>query len=104
LVEAAPAAVPVAWANRAFVNRLVHHLTNLGIDQIIDVGSGIPAGTPIHQMAQRLNPVATVVYVDHDPVAVACTRQQITGQRQVGVVQADLRDPGGGLDTRWFRG
>jgi hypothetical protein len=42
-----------------------------GISQFIDIGTGLPAQGNVHEVAQRANPGARVVYVDYDPVVVA---------------------------------
>lgn len=69
------AAVPdfprTARANRAFLHRAVRLLTDAGIRQFLDLGSGIPTVGNVHEIAQRAAPAARVVYVDVDPVAVA---------------------------------
>lgn len=38
------------------------------IRQFLDLGTGLPTGENVHQIAQRPVPEARVVYVDHDPV------------------------------------
>ena len=60
----------VMRANRAFLRRAVRFLVQRGIDQFLDLGSGIPTVGNVHEIAQRANPAARVVYVDRDPVAV----------------------------------
>src|SRR5919107_4004730 len=57
-------------ANRAFLRRVVRFLTDQGIDQFLDLGSGIPTVGNIHEIAQKANPSARVVYADNEPVAV----------------------------------
>src|SRR5689334_1198490 len=61
----------IAQSNRAFLHRAVRHLVAQGVRQFIDIGSGIPTEGNTHETAQRLAPQARVLYVDHDPVAVA---------------------------------
>jgi O-methyltransferase involved in polyketide biosynthesis len=83
-----------AQANRAFLRRVVRHLAHAGIDQFVDLGSGVPTVDHVHQVAQRVNPDARVVYVDSDPVASAygaslLARDDIHG---AVMVRADLRD------------
>jgi O-methyltransferase involved in polyketide biosynthesis len=79
----------VAQENRAFLRRAVRHLCDAGVDQFLDLGSGIPTAGSVHEVA----PDATVVYVDHDPVAVTHSRTLLAGQDRVVVAAADLRDP-----------
>lgn len=50
-----------------------------GIDQFIDIGSGLPSADNTHQVAQRVLPEARVVYVDIDETAVAHGQQILAG-------------------------
>ena len=87
--------VPVACkANRTFMGRAVRFLAGHGIRQFLDVGSGIPTAGNVHEVAQSVVPDARVVYVDHDPVAVAEGRKLLAANDQAAVIQADIRDPG----------
>src|SRR5207249_2598270 len=61
----------IAASNRGFLRRAVHYMLDQGITQFLDLGSGIPTVGNVHEVAQRRNPEAKVVYVDHDDVAVA---------------------------------
>jgi hypothetical protein len=80
-------------ANRAFLRRAVRHLVAQGIDQFLDIGSGIPTAGNVHEVAQAANPAARVVYVDIDPVAVAYSVSILDGNERAAVIQADLREP-----------
>ena len=55
-----------------------------GIDQFLDLGSGIPTVGNVHEVAQAVNPAARVVYVDLDPVAVAHSRAILAGDDRRG--------------------
>jgi SAM-dependent methyltransferase len=46
----------------------------------------------VHDIVHETHPGAPVVYVDHDPVAVAHSRAILAGNPYATVVQADLRD------------
>jgi hypothetical protein len=83
-----------AQANRAFLRRVVRHLTETGIDQFLDLGSGVPTVDHVHQVAQRINPNARVVYVDSDPVASAYATSLLASDQVTGaaMVRADLAD------------
>ncbi len=90
---------PIARSNRLFLHRLVRHLTKQGIRQFVDLGSGVPTMGHAHEVADQVAPgKVRVVYVDHEPVAVAHSRSLL---RQYGdedrhtAIQADLRDPEG---------
>jgi SAM-dependent methyltransferase len=80
-------------ANRGFLRRAVRFLVGEGIDQFLDIGSGIPTVGNVHEVAQEADPTARVVYVDVDPVAVSHSRAILAGNDRAGVVQADLREP-----------
>jgi SAM-dependent methyltransferase len=80
-------------ANRAFLRRVVRFLTDQGIDQFLDLGSGIPTVGNVHEIAQQANPSASVVYVDYEPVAVTHSRTILQGNSKATVIQADIRQP-----------
>jgi len=83
----------VMQVNRAFLRRAVDFLTAQGIEQFLDIGSGIPTAGNVHEVAQRANPAARVVYVDIDPVAVAHSRALLKDAPLTAVIQADARRP-----------
>ncbi len=84
-----------ARANRAFLRRAVAFLAGEGIDQFLDIGSGLPTVGNVHEVARAIQPAARVVYVDNDPVAVRYSRTILTedGVTDVAAIEADLRDP-----------
>ena len=83
----------IARANRDFLQRAVTHLSARGVDQFLDLGSGIPTVGNTHDIALALNPEARTVYVDVDPVAVAHSTVILQDVPNAIVVHADLRDP-----------
>ncbi|MEO3750942.1 SAM-dependent methyltransferase [Streptomyces sp. B6B3] len=84
----------VGWFNRALLGRAVRYLTaDVGIRQFIDLGAGLPTLENTHQVAQRHNPEARVVYVDNDPIVLAHGRALLEENDQSAVVTADLREP-----------
>lgn len=92
-MEHVPGLPKIMQANRAFMRRAVRFAVDQGITQFLDIGSGIPTFGNVHEVAQSASPGARVVYVDHDPVAVAHSRAVIDGNPDAGVVAADLRKP-----------
>jgi hypothetical protein len=53
--------------NRKFLRRAVGFLAGeAGIDQFLDIGTGLPTADNTHQVAQRTAPHSRVVYVDND--------------------------------------
>lgn len=80
-----------ARTNRLFLRRAVLFLVEQGIDQFLDIGSGIPTVGNVHEVAQQVNPATRVVYADTDPIAVAHSRSILEGNTNVAAVQADFR-------------
>lgn len=80
-------------ANRGFLRRVVNFLANEGIDQFLDLGSGIPTVGNVHEVAQRINPSARVVYVDLDPVAVRHSEEILRDNPNATAIRADVRQP-----------
>ncbi|HEU4322878.1 MAG TPA: SAM-dependent methyltransferase [Roseiflexaceae bacterium] len=81
----------LARVNRAFLGRAVTFLAEQGIDQFLDLGSGIPTVGNVHEIVQAVRPNARVVYVDHDPVAVAHTEALLAGNPSTAALQLDVR-------------
>ncbi|MFF3014497.1 SAM-dependent methyltransferase [Streptomyces sp. NPDC057939] len=92
-MEFMPGLPKVMQANRAFMRRAVRHAVAEGVTQFLDIGSGIPTFGNVHEVAHAASTEASVVYVDHDPVAVAHSRAVLDGDERTGVVAADLRKP-----------
>ncbi|GDY32072.1 SAM-dependent methyltransferase [Gandjariella thermophila] len=87
---------PIAIANRLFLHRAVRHLVRLGVRQFIDIGSGVPTMGNTHQVADEVAPDSRVVYVDHEPVAVAHSQvllEKHGDPKRHAVINADLRNP-----------
>lgn len=100
-----PGAVQIALDNRACLVRAVTVIVGeLGISQFIDLGSGLPTADNVHQVAQRADPGARVVYVDNDPVVLAHGRAMLAEDERTVVVRADIREPGQILSDRAVRG
>ncbi|MFF4445766.1 SAM-dependent methyltransferase [Streptomyces sp. NPDC001502] len=92
-MEFMPGLPKIMQANRAFMRRAVRHAVAEGVTQFLDIGSGIPTFGNVHEIAQAATPQARVVYVDHDPVAVAHSRAVLAGDDHSDIVAADLRKP-----------
>ncbi|EDY45132.1 SAM-dependent methyltransferase [Streptomyces sp. SPB074] len=69
----------MARMNRAFMRRATRWLATQGIDQFLDIGSGIPTEPNLHQLAQRERPEARVVYCDRDPIVMAHAEALLRG-------------------------
>ncbi|GAP50407.1 SAM-dependent methyltransferase [Streptomyces azureus] len=92
-MEFVPGLPKIMQANRAFMRRAVRYAADQGISQFLDIGSGIPTFGNVHEVAQAARPGARVVYVDHDPVAVAHSQAVLQGNDDADIVAADLRKP-----------
>src|SRR5688500_5242336 len=51
----------MAQINRAFLRRAITFMVDQGIDQFLDIGSGVPTAGNVHEVAQKLNPAARVI-------------------------------------------
>ncbi|RSM35471.1 hypothetical protein DMA12_44290 [Amycolatopsis balhimycina DSM 5908] len=72
ILDIAPESPAMAQEMRQWLVRAVRYLTErLDVDQFLDLGSGFPTVENTHQVAQKYNPEAHVVYVDNDPVVQA---------------------------------
>jgi hypothetical protein len=83
----------VSRANRALLRRAVRFMVDQGINQFLDIGSGIPTAGNVHEVAQRANPDARVVYVDVEPVAVAHSQAILHDVPNAIAIQGDARRP-----------
>lgn len=104
ILQVAPEATQIAWDNRMFLIRLVRFLAyEAGITQFLDCGSGLPTAENTHQIAQRIQPEARVVYVDNDPVVVAYGRALLRDNDQTHLIDADIFEPRRILDNEIVR-
>jgi hypothetical protein len=91
-----PGIVTSARANRAFLRRAVRFLvTEAGVRQFLDIGTGIPTSGNTHEVAQSLAPQSRIVYVDNDPVVLAHARALLTSTPEgaTDYLDANLKDP-----------
>jgi O-methyltransferase involved in polyketide biosynthesis len=94
--RAFPGVLQSVRANRVFLGRVIRYLvTEAGIRQFLDVGSGLPTVRNTHEIAQEKAPESRIVYVDNDPVAVLHARVmlQSSPEGRTDFYQADARDP-----------
>ncbi|WP_433379482.1 SAM-dependent methyltransferase [Actinoplanes sp. CA-142083] len=93
-LEIMPDAQEAGRACRAFLRRVVHYLAaDVGIRQFLDLGSGLPTDTNVHQVAQSVDPATRVIYVDNDPMVLVHGRALLASNDTTAVVQADIREP-----------
>ena len=93
LLKAQPGIQRNARANRAFMQRAVRAVAAAGVGQFLDIGTGLPTGDNVHQIARSVIPGARVVYVDNDEVVAAHSRALLASATGVEFIHADLRDP-----------
>jgi hypothetical protein len=94
LAAVTPEPGALAKDNRAFLLRVTRYLAGtVGIDQFLDCGSGLPTLENTHEVAQRINSDATVVYVDNDPTAIVHGRALLAENDRTHFVAGDIREP-----------
>ena len=94
VAAAYPDVVLAVRAQRAFLARAVHFLvTEAGIRQFLDIGTGLPSANNTHQVAQRAAPASRVVYVDNDPIVLGHARALLSSSPEgaTAYIDADLR-------------
>ncbi|MFH9352293.1 SAM-dependent methyltransferase [Kitasatospora sp. NPDC017646] len=86
-----------ACANRAFMRRSTRVLARAGIDQFLDIGTGIPTSPNLHEVAQGIRSRARVVYVDNDPIVLTHAQALLTStpEGRTAYVEADVTDSAG---------
>lgn len=81
-----------ARLTRTFARRAVQTMANAGVEQFLDLGSGITAGGTVHELARLVNPAARTVFVHREPIAYELGRQLIGDDPHAGVLKLDIRD------------
>jgi len=95
-LEIIPDAREAGRACRAFLRRAVRYLAaDVGIRQFLDIGSGLPTETNVHQVAYDVSPASRVVYVDNDPMVLVHGRALLANNLNTAVIEADIRSPMG---------
>ncbi|WP_329138074.1 SAM-dependent methyltransferase [Streptomyces sp. NBC_01476] len=93
VLDIAPEVPASARANRDFLTRAVRYLTESGIRQFIDIGTGIPTSPNTHEIAQSVAPDARVAYIDNDPIVATHAGARLLGAGNTGFFLGDMRDP-----------
>jgi hypothetical protein len=92
-LQSYPGLRTLAWENRRFMHRAVRFLASAGIEQFVDIGSGLPGPGNVHEIAQQERRNSRVVYVDNDPVAVVHGAALLVQDSSTTMIKADLRRP-----------
>ncbi|MDX5572426.1 SAM-dependent methyltransferase [Streptomyces griseus] len=84
-----------AARNRAFMHRSAAWLVRQGVDQFLDVGTGIPTAPNLHQIVQRITPTARIVYADNDPIVLRHAEALLVSSPEgaTDYLHADVREP-----------
>lgn len=90
--EANPQIFDIAIEGRHFLRRVIRYMCYEGIDQFLDIGSGLPSADNTHQIAQRVIPDARVVYVDIDKAAVTYGQQILSDVPSTTFIHGSVLD------------
>ncbi|MGW3337862.1 SAM-dependent methyltransferase [Streptomyces sp. NPDC001009] len=84
-----------AARNREFMHRASAWLARRGIDQFLDIGTGIPTEPNLHQIVQAIRPESRIVYVDNDPIVLRHAEALLvsTPEGATDYIHADVRQP-----------
>ena len=96
VLAAVPVIVDTARQSRQFLRRAVTVLvTEHGIGQFLDLGTGLPTANNTHEVAQSLDPSTRIVYVDNDPLVLTHARALLTSTPEgaCDYIDADLAEP-----------
>ena len=96
VIRKRPQVVDSAFANRAFLARVVRYLARQrGVRQFLDIGCGLPAPGSTYEVAQAIAPQCRVVYVDNDRLVLSPARAQLasTPEGACTCIGADLHGP-----------
>jgi hypothetical protein len=103
VVRLRPEVLAGARANRAFGQRFIRYAAaGPGIRQFLDIGAGLPAPGPTHQVAHGISPACRTVYADNDPLVTAHCRALLAAEQDAApctCIDADVRDPAALLDS-----
>ncbi len=86
-----PRAGALLLSSRTYLADSITAVARAGVDQYLDVGSGLPTRPNTHETARGAQPLARVVYVDRDPAVVGHASSLVPPG--VRVLQGDLAEP-----------
>jgi SAM-dependent methyltransferase len=78
-------------SSRTYVAGSISRIAASGVDQFLDLGSGLPTRPSTHETARSARPGARVAYVDRDPAVTEHGRALVPAG--VRYVQGDLAEP-----------
>ncbi len=77
--------------SRTYAADALTRIAQTGVDQYLDVGSGLPTRPSTHETARAIRPAARVAYVDRDPTVTEHGRALVPAG--VRYLQGDLAEP-----------
>lgn len=79
---------------RRFLQRAITYMVKeKHLEKFIDFGSGLPTRGNIHQVVQKLNPHAKVIYSDKDPITVAFGQEILGKIPGVRYIHCSVEEP-----------
>jgi hypothetical protein len=81
----------VLSSSRTYAADCITRIARGGVDQYLDLGSGLPTRSATHETALAISPGARVVYVDRDPAVIEHGRALVPAS--VRCVAGDLAEP-----------
>lgn len=89
-----PDLIRMARVNRQWLLKVVRWLArDIGVDQFLELGCGLPTNENVHEVAQAENSDARVIYVDNDPAVIAHGQALLAENDLTHFIAADLRYP-----------
>ncbi len=82
-----------AQVNRACLRRVVNFVIEQGVDQFLDIGSGLPTVGNVHDVAHKVNPATRGVYIDIDHIAIAHGKAILEDNPNITAIWGDAGDP-----------
>jgi SAM-dependent methyltransferase len=94
LLEIDPSFAAACWDIKHFGARVVRYLAgHVGINQFLDCGPALPYGENTHDIALRLNPESSVVYVSTDPLVLAYGRALLADNDRTHMADVNITRP-----------
>jgi len=103
IMKVMPGIEDVARLNQSFLRRAGLHMIESGVNQFLDIGSGVPMVSGLQGIVQRADPDSRMVCVDSDPIAIALAEELLGSTGQSAVLRGDPRDADGILDAELTR-
>lgn len=89
-----PEAPEICREQRRFLQRAMTYMARqLGLNQFIGFGSGLPTRGNVHQIVQAINPAAKVIYSDSHLTSVVQAQDILDGNPNVHYTQCHAADP-----------